>query len=100
MSIFDKLKTISSFADELTKDEPNVVVRGDYSVFCENYKSVRLFREDCIIIEFKDYVLNISGSSLVIGYFTPAALSLTGKISHMEYIGSATEEGDEDNLEK
>ncbi len=100
MSIFEKLKTISDVTDELTKEKPTVTVTGDYGVICESYKSVRLFREDCIVIEFEDYDINISGTGLSIGFFTPAMLSLSGKIKHMEYISSAHGEVDEHNLEE
>ena len=100
MSLFEKLKVISEVTDELTKDKPTVTITENFSVVCENYESVRLFQEDCIIIEFKDYDVNISGSGLAISFFTPGRLSLSGEIKYMEYIEAGVEEVGDHSLEK
>ena len=100
MSLFEKFKFFSELTDELTKEKPTITITSNNALFCENYLSVKLFREDCIVIEFEDYDITISGNRLSIGYFTPASLSLSGNIKHMDYKFLKSEEVDEDYPEE
>ena len=100
MSLFDKFKILSDVADDLTKEKPTITLKGNNLLSCENYKSVRLFQDACIVIEFADYDVNVTGQSLVIQSFTPAVLSLSGKITTIEYSTSQIGEVDYNRLEE
>jgi len=85
MSVLDRLKSVSSAAEELTKDKPKIVLKENTCLVAEGYASVKLFGEDSMILEFEEFDLHIEGTNLYIESFSPMKLILWGNIESLTY---------------
>lgn len=92
MSVVEKIKVVSEVAVEITKEKPRLTFISNNLVTAENYTSLKQFDGECILIEFADYCVKLSGSSLVIESFTLARITLGGQIMEMSFILPGSED--------
>ena len=85
MSVLQKmsqtLESIKNFDDEKSV----ITMKSDSRIVIETYKSIRLFSDTEIEIEFDDFVANIKGKDLVINEFNPGTIKLSGLLISVEY---------------
>ena len=85
MSVLQKmsqtLESIKNFDDEKSV----ITMKSDSRIVIETYKSIRLFSDTEIEIEFDDFVAIIKGTGLVINEFNPGTIKLSGLVSSVEY---------------
>lgn len=92
MSVLSKIKDITESVEALAKEKAVVTITGDFHVIIENYKSLKLFGEDKMLVELDGFDLLVAGAKLVIEFFSPSRLILTGVIKNISYLsdGSGT----------
>ena len=71
---------------EITMNLPIVSMVGNEEMFIENYKGVIEFTEEKVRINTSCGVLKIEGKRLFLKQITAENISLTGKITFMEYV--------------
>ncbi|MBO5008712.1 MAG: YabP/YqfC family sporulation protein [Clostridia bacterium] len=95
MSVLDKIKDITDTVEALTKENTVVTITGDVHMIIENYISIKLFSEDKLLVELDGFDLLVSGKGLVIEFFSPSRLVLTGTIKNISYLSDGSEPWEE-----
>lgn len=87
--MFDEVKANAAAALRLPKDvvpgEALISFLGRQSVVIENYRSIILYTDTMIRLQAKTCRLTISGSRLVIEYYTNEEMRINGLIKSMEF---------------
>ncbi len=86
MSVVDKFKSMTDSVTEFTKEDAKVTIELDAKMIIENYKSLKLFSDNEMLVELEKYNILVMGSSLIIEFFSPARLILKGKIKSVTYM--------------
>jgi len=89
MSVLNKIKEITENAENLAKEKPVVTITSDSYMQLENYNSLKLFNDDKVLIKMEDFDLYILGENLVIDFFSPSRLILSGKIKTISYLSDS-----------
>ena len=72
---------------EVILDVPKIVFIGNREVAVENYKSIREYTENKIILDSDPMCLKFSGKELEIRSISREMLFITGRIEKMEFGG-------------
>lgn len=86
MSVLNKIKTLTESAQSMAKEKPVVTITSDYCLVVENYKSIRLFGDDRVLVELDGFELDIVGIELIIEFFSPSRIMVRGKIRGLSYV--------------
>jgi sporulation protein YqfC len=92
MSVVEKIKAVSEVAGEITKEKPRLTFISNNLVTAENYTSLKHFDSNCMLIDFSDYCIKLSGMELIIESFTPGRITLGGKIREMIFVMPGSED--------
>lgn len=86
MSVFGKIPEVVDTIKNFDEEKPSLTIESDNRLLIENYKTIRLFTDTDIEVNFDDFVLTVEGSGLVINSFTPMVIKISGKISRISYL--------------
>ncbi len=86
MSVLEKFKVATEAVEEFAKEKPTVNVVSNCTLTVENYKSVKLFCDDKLLLDLGDINLYIAGEKLFIRSFSPVRLVLEGSIKNISYV--------------
>lgn len=86
MSVFDKIPQAVESIKNFDEEKPTMSVESNNHIVIENYRTIRLFTDTEIGIDFDEFVMTITGTDLVINKFTPSMIKISGRISAINYI--------------
>lgn len=86
MSVFDKISKAVDGIKNFDEEKPVMTVESDNVIVIENYKTIRLFTDSEIGIDFDEFIMSITGEKLVINKFTPNVIKISGRICTIGYI--------------
>ena len=85
MSVLQKISQTIDSIKNFDDEKAIITLKSDNRIVIETYKSIRLFSDTEIEIEFDDFVANIKGINLVINEFGPGVIKLSGRVNAVEY---------------
>ena len=86
MSVLDKIKNAADRVNELAKEDARVTIEDDSKILVENYKSLKLFLDNEMLVELQKFDILLAGEKLVIEFFSPSRLIVSGKIKNITYM--------------
>lgn len=86
MSVLKKIKEVTEDMERLAKEKPQVTITSDSVMLVENYKSIKMFTEDKLLLDLEDFYMYVCGSKLVIKFFSPSRLIVCGAIRSISYV--------------
>jgi sporulation protein YqfC len=86
MSVFNKIKELTEDIENLGKDKAVVTITSDRAMLIENYNSIKLFTEDKLLLDFDGFDIYVCGEKLVIEFFSPSRIVVTGIIGSVTYM--------------
>jgi sporulation protein YqfC len=84
---FLKLTERLSLPKDLVYGECLITMTGNTELTIENYRSICLFEETCIVIALKHDRLLVQGSRLEILYYREDEIKIKGRISGLQFLG-------------
>ena len=86
MSVLNKIKELTEDIRRLSAEELQVTIVSNSVVVVENYKSVKFFTEEKLLLETKNFFIYICGSILSVKYFSPSRIIVEGTIKSISYL--------------
>lgn len=86
MSVLNKIKEITEDMQRLGKEDVFVTIASDSVMVVENYKTIKLFTDEKLLLETKDFFVFICGASLVVKFFSPSRIIVEGRIKSISYL--------------
>ena len=86
MSVLNKIKEITEDIRNLGTEELQVTIVSDSVVIVENYKSIKFFTDEKLLLETKDFFIYICGVTLAVKFFSPSRIILEGNIKSISYL--------------
>ena len=86
MSVFGKIPEVVADIKNFDTEIPLMTIESDNKINIENYKTIRLFTDEEISIDFDDFCLSIEGKGLVINDFSASAINISGKVTKISYL--------------
>ncbi len=86
MSVVDDLKGFAELAKDLAIELPRITLVSNSGLTVENYKLIKAFDSNQVLLTFERYNMLITGTNLIIESFTPARINICGSISRIEYL--------------
>lgn len=81
-----RLSKIIQLPKDLVYREPVLTMIGQKEVCIENYKSVRYYTENCIVLMTKHGELRLEGDKLSIESYNNEEINITGMICRLEFV--------------
>ncbi len=95
MSVLKKIKELTEDMEALAREKSVVTVISNSRMLVENYKSIKLFCDDKLILDLSGPGIVISGSGLVIDFFSPSRIIVCGNIKNISYMPDSVVETEE-----
>lgn len=89
MSVLVKIRELTKAIEKMGKEKPKVTIISDAVLVVEVYKAIKHFSEDRLLLELGDMLLLVLGESLVIDFFSPARIIISGTIKSVSYPDNA-----------
>lgn len=83
---FDRLTERLSLPKDFVYGECLITMLGNAELTVENYRSICLFEENCIVIALKHDRLCVQGSRLEILYYREDEIKIRGRISGLQFL--------------
>ena len=71
---------------DLSYRESVLTFTGSRELYIENYKSIRQYRDTCILLLSPENQIKIQGTCLVIEYYTELEMKITGNICSVSFV--------------
>lgn len=71
---------------DLAYREAIFTMTGSRELFVENYKCIRQYEENCIVLLTKRDCIRIEGNHLAIDYYTSEEMKITGNICRVSFL--------------
>lgn len=84
-SYMETLSTHLNLPSDILAGAPIVTITGYHQVCVENYKGIIEYTGDTIRIQAKNCRIHITGSCLMIDYFTDDEMRVSGNIQEIQY---------------
>lgn len=84
---FIRLTERLSLPKDFVYGECLITMTGNTEMTIENYRSICLFEETCIVIALKHGRLCVQGSRLEVLYYGEDELKIKGRISGLQFLG-------------
>ncbi len=95
MSVLKKIKEITEDMEALAKEKSVVTIISNSRMLVENYKSIKLFCDDKLVLDLDGTGILISGAGLVIDFFSPSRIIVCGTIKNISYMPDSVVETEE-----
>lgn len=92
MSMINKIKEITNNMESLAKEKPTVHIVSNTKILIENYRSIKIFDINSLILETDEIYICIKGQNLTVEYFSPSRIIACGKIDEIAYKPSLVSE--------
>ena len=86
MSVFNKIKELTEDIENLGKDKPVVTITDDCALLVENYRSIKLFTGDKLLLDVERFDIYVCGEELIMEFFSPSRLIVRGLIKSLTYM--------------
>ena len=86
MSVLNKIKELTDDIRKLATEELQVTIVSDSVAIVENYKSVKLFTDEKLLLETKNFFIYVCGTALTAKYFSPSRIIVEGSIKSVSYL--------------
>ena len=83
--IFDRLFDFMDIGEDITKNASVITSIGRSSVTIENYKSIRTYTEEEIIVLMQKYSLSVKGKKLYLKQLSETEIIIAGFIEQLLY---------------
>ncbi len=86
MSVLNKIREVTEDIERLSREKLTITVTSDCAMIVENYKSVKFFTDEKLLLEAKDLYIYICGSKLEMKFFSSSRIVVTGNIKSISYL--------------
>ena len=83
--IKQKIKETLALPAEVIMDSPKIVLEANYNVWIENYIGITEYSDKEVKVNTADFIVKITGESLLMDFVTNEDLSISGKITSVVY---------------
>ena len=92
MSMINKIKEITNNMESMAKEKPTVNIVSNTGILIENYRSIKIFDDNNLVLETNEMYICVNGKNLTIEYFSPSRIIASGDISEVAYKPSLVSE--------